>query len=96
MENVQDFVNRLIKDKGFENKDGEVLAQIREDLSSRIEDRINAMIMINMPEDSLEEFEKILDSHNEDEIEKFVKSKIENIEEKVAAELIEFKNIYLG
>lgn len=96
MKNIEDFVSQLIISKGFEENDPEVLEQIKQDLISRVEDRINAMIVSNLNPEKLLEFEKILDSHNEDAILNFVKTDIPNIEEKVAAELLEFKNIYLG
>lgn len=95
MKNIQDFVKELIKSKNLEDLDADVVEQMEADLTKRVEDRINAMIMQNMPPESLEEFNSVLDSE-EEEIIKYIKEKIPTIEEKTAAVLVEFRNIYLN
>ncbi|MFA6386397.1 MAG: DUF5663 domain-containing protein [Candidatus Paceibacterota bacterium] len=96
MKNIEEFVDRLIKDKGFKEEDPEVLAQMKSDLMDRVENRINAMILSHINSDKLEDFEKIIDGGNEEEIQNFVKKDVPDIDEKVAMELLTFKNIYLG
>lgn len=95
MKNIQDFVKELIKSKNLEDLDADVVEQMEADLTKRLEDRINAMIMQNMPPESLEEFNSVLDSE-EEEILNYIKEKIPTIEEKTAAVLVEFRNIYLN
>ncbi len=95
MKNIQDFVKELIKSKNLEDLDADVVEQMEADLTKRVEDRINAMIMQNMPPESLEEFNSVLDSE-EEEILTYIKEKIPTIEEKTAAVLVEFRNIYLN
>jgi ATP phosphoribosyltransferase len=96
MKNIQDFVKELIKSKNLENLDAEVVEQMEADLTKRLEDRINAMIMQNIQESDLEEFNNVLDQKEESKTLEFIQSKIPNLEEKTAAILLEFKNIYLG
>ncbi|MDQ5928404.1 MAG: hypothetical protein QG594_178 [Bacteroidota bacterium] len=96
MKNIEEFIDRIIAEKGFDVKDPEVLAQIKTDLTSRFEDRLNAMIISNLPGDKLEEFNTLLDTNNEEEVNTFLKNNIPEIEEKLAAEMLEFKSIYLG
>lgn len=96
MKNIEEFVDRLIKDKGFKEEDPEVLAQMKSDLLDRVENRINAMILSHISPDKLEDFEKVIDGGNEEEIQNFVKKDVPDIDEKVAMELLTFKNIYLG
>ncbi|MEI6316442.1 MAG: DUF5663 domain-containing protein [bacterium] len=96
MENLEEFVNKLIVEKGFGDKDPDVLEQIKLDLIDRIEDRINAMIMEKLPEDALDEFESKLDSENQEEIQKFIIKYIPDVKDRVAFELISFKNMYLN
>ena len=62
----------------------------------RVENRINAMIISELDSEKLPGFEKILENGSEEEIQKFVKDNIPDIDERVAAELLTFKNIYLG
>ena len=96
MKNIQDFVKELIKSKNLEDLDADVVEQMEADLTKRVEDRINAMIMQNMPPESLEEFNSVLDSEEEEKILNYIKEKIPTIEEKTAAVLVEFRNIYLN
>lgn len=96
MKNLDEFIDSLVKEKGFDTKDEEVLAQIKSDLMSRVEDRINAMVMRNLPDDLLPEFEKIINSQKEGEVESFVKEHIPDMEGKLISELLAFKSMYLG
>lgn len=96
MKNIEEFVDRLIKDKGFDEQDPDVLAQIKSDLMDRVENRINAMIVSNVNPESLPDFEKILNEDSPEKVQEFTKKHIPDIDEKVAAELLTFKNIYLG
>jgi len=95
MKNIEEFVSKLIEDKGFDEKDPEVIDQMKKDLLDRVENRINAMILSNINSEKLSDFEKVLDE-SEEEIQNFVIKEIPDIDEKVAAELLTFKNIYLG
>ena len=96
MKTIEDFVDKLVEDKGFNEQDPDVIAQMKTDLVDRVENRINAMILVNMNSEKLTDFEKILESGSEEQIQEFVKREIPDIDEKVAAELLTFKNIYLG
>ncbi len=96
MKNIEDFIELIIKEKGYENKDPEVLAQIKSDLSDRFETRINAMIVSHLSEDQLPSFDKILDTDNEEEINKFLMAHIPNVEELMLREMQEFKSLYFN
>jgi len=93
---LDEFIDKLIAEKSFENIDGETMAQMKEDLMSRIEDRINAAILEAMPEDKLEDFNKILDSGTPENIQKFTQENIPNAEEVIAKALVSFRERYLG
>ena len=96
MKDINDFVGRLIDDKGFDEQDPDVIAQMKSDLADRVENRINAMILSNLNPERYDDFEKVLNGGSEEEIQEFVKKEIPDIDEKVAAELLAFKSIYLG
>ncbi|MES2930930.1 MAG: DUF5663 domain-containing protein [Patescibacteria group bacterium] len=96
MKDLNQFIDKLIEEKGFDEKDPEVLEQIKTDLISHLEDRIDAMVLNNIKEEDLPAFEKALDSNNKEEIEKFTLEHIPDINEKVANEMLNFRNIYLG
>ncbi len=96
MDNLEKFVDELVEQKGFGQKDPEVLEQIKLDLLDRVEDRINAMIMTQLPSTALSDFEEKLDTGTDEEIQTFVRSHIPDLKERVAFELVSFKNMYLS
>ncbi len=96
MENLEKFVDELIAEKGFAEKDPDVLEQIKFDLLDRVEDRINAMIMEKLPPESLSDFEEKLDTANEEEMNEFIQSHIPDIKDRVTFELVSFKRMYLS
>ena len=96
MDNLEKFVGELVAQKGFSEKDPEILEQIKLDLLDRVEDSINAMIMSNLPPEKLDEFEKKLDTGSDEEIQSFVQKQIPDLKDRVAFELVSFKTMYLS
>ncbi|EKD46934.1 MAG: hypothetical protein ACD_67C00010G0001 [uncultured bacterium] len=92
---LENFVEQLISEKGLEYLDSEVLTQIKSDLISRIEDRINVVILANMPPEKLDYFEKLLDQAQEEEIQSFCNRSVPNLDQLIAVELNSFKESYL-
>ncbi len=96
MQNLNQYVDQLVEEKGFDEKDPEVIAQIKTDLLDRVENRVDAMIADNLPAEVLPEFSSILDTGSEADIQAFITKHIPDIEEKVASELLTFRTIYLS
>lgn len=95
MKNIEEFIDRVIEEKGIKTKTPEVLDQVKIDLTSRLEDSFNAMVLTNLPEDKLEEFNNLLDTGNEEEINNFIAKNVPDIEQKLAEVMLEFKSSYL-
>lgn len=95
-EAINIFIDRLIEEKNFKNIGPEVLEQIKEDLLDRVEDKINATVLEHMPKENLEEFNRLLDSANPADIQQFCQNNISNLDEIIAKELLNFRNIYLN
>lgn len=96
MNDFSKIIDTLVEEKGFDEKDPEVISQIKADLQDRLEDKVNAMILRELPEDSLDEFNTLLDRDEEKELTSFIKKYIPDIDEKVAIELLSFRQMYLG
>lgn len=97
MENLNTFVSKLVDEKGLSYLDAETLAQVRQDLLGRLESRINAAILANMPAEKLEDFEKKLDEKLSDEdIQKYCAESIPDLTELIAAEMMAFRKTYLN
>lgn len=92
------FVNKLVEEKKFpETLEKEVIDQIKSDLLSQVENRINALIINNLSPEKLEEFNTILDKNvSDEEMHKFCAENIPLLDEKIASELIVFKQTYLS
>lgn len=93
---IDDFINDMVKEKEFENLDQGVLEQVKKDLKDQVENHINAAILSEMPEDKLEEFEKLLDTKDSATIQQFVSESIPNLDVLVASELLNFRGLYLN
>lgn len=95
---LKTFVDRLVEEKKYpENLEQGIIDQIKKDLLSRVEDRINAVIINNLSEDKLDEFTKLLDSNISDgEMQKFCSDNIPELSQLLASELIVFKQTYLS
>lgn len=91
------FVDRIMEEKKFpEDLGEEVLSQIKADLLSKVEDRVNSVIISNLSSEKLEEFNKLLDQNiSDEEMQKFCSSNIPNLSQLIASELIVFKQSYL-
>ncbi len=93
---LEQFVDRLLEEKAMVDLDEEVLQQLKKDLFDRVEDRINAMLLAKLPADKLADFEKLLESGSDEEVQKFCSDAIPKLDEAIAAELLAFRTTYLS
>jgi len=92
---IESFVDKLVFEKGLSELDAEVLAQVKSDLVERVSNHVNATILEHMPDDKLDEFNKVLDN-DESAVREFVKDNIEDLDNIIAATLLSFRRTYLG
>lgn len=92
------YVDRLIEEKKYPAELGEeVIGEIKKDLLSKVEDRVNAVIIANLTPEKLEEFNSLLDSNiSDEEMQKFCGDNIPNLAQLIATELIVFKQSYFS
>jgi len=93
---INDFVRDLIKSRGLDQLDYEVVVQLKADLLDRVENRINAAILVNMPPEKIEYFEKLLDQSSPEEAQSFCRRNIYDLERIIAIELAKFRSAYLN
>ena len=94
---INNFVENLIKDKGLAGLEPNILDQMKLDLIERVENRVNAVILENMPPTELEKFEQLLDeSATDEQIQSFCREKILNLDSVLSTALLEFRTTYLG
>jgi len=95
-QDINAFVERLVEEKGIRNVDPEVREQIKKDLTDRVEDRVNAVILEKMPPAKLEEFSTIVDRGSEADAESFCAANIPNLDQHIAVALLQFRDSYLN
>jgi len=91
------FVDELLVAQGIDGVDPEVREQLVEDLTTRLNDRLEAAMVAELPEDKLPELEQLLDhGNNEVELQKFFADNIPNLPALLARELAAFRQDYLS
>jgi hypothetical protein len=93
---LKQFADKLVAEKDFQGVDAEVMEQIKQDVYDRLEKRVDAFIMSALPPEKLEEFDKLLEVATEKQIQDFCVANIPNLDEEVAKQLLEFRQMYLG
>ncbi len=93
---IEAFVEKLLKEKGISGLDDATMRQLRDDLVVRVENITNSLVLENMPKDKMDDFEKILDSGNEKDVQEFCKLNIPNMEELVSTGLLKLRSLYLS
>ncbi len=90
------YIDQLVSKKdAFEGLDEDALMEVKSDLKERVEAYVNTTILKYVPENKIEELEKILDTNNQEEIHKFFQQNVSNLNEVVALALANFKKSYL-
>jgi hypothetical protein len=94
---MDQFIDQLVKETGMEEKlEASTLEGIKKDLKDRLENRIKAMILSQIPADKLDEFEKLLGSGDEKATQNFCNETIPDFPELLAAEFLNFRNRYIA
>ncbi|HUD07057.1 MAG TPA: DUF5663 domain-containing protein [Candidatus Saccharimonadales bacterium] len=98
MENVNQFIEQLLKDKGLPKLDEEVHKQLVSDLSARLIDFINRKLIEVMPEQDINSFIELLDEDpiSAEKIERFIDEKVPNKQRVTTDAMVEFRSLYLG
>lgn len=94
---TDDFIEKLIDEKGFENLLPEVRAEIKSDMITRLDDFISARMISGLSDEDVLTFEKMLnDQKTEAEIQEFLVTHIPDFENFLTNTLMEFRGVYLG
>lgn len=93
---LEQFVDKLMEEKQLPELTPEIKAQMKSDLISRVEDRINAALIANMNAEQMKQFDTVLEANEEAEVQQFLKDAIPDLETVLATALINFRATYLG
>lgn len=95
---LEAFVDKLIEEKGLSSMADDVLTQMKADLLSRVEDRVNAEMLEALPSEKVEAFEELLnqESSTGDDVSSYLKENIPQFDEVLANALMGFRHTYLN
>jgi hypothetical protein len=95
--NLENFIDQLIAEKGFDTSKPEYIKKIKDELYDLAEDAINSEVIKRLPEDKLDEFENLFETNaTDEELVKFISQNIANIDQIISEVLINFRTIYLS
>lgn len=92
---LEGFAEKLLEERGVDGLDLETREQMKKDLTSRLEDRVNAGLIQKLAPQYLEEAERLIDEGNAEQVQKFFQGHIADIAEVIATELMMFRQEYL-
>ncbi|MFA5163312.1 MAG: DUF5663 domain-containing protein [Patescibacteria group bacterium] len=92
--NLDRFLDQLINEKGLSDKDPEVAKQIKDDLWDLLDRKLDAVILTNLPEDKLSDFEALIDAGDPEAVRSFISQNVPDLDEVIARGLMEFRQAY--
>lgn len=94
---VDDFLNLLLDEGGMGTVSVGVRAQMLNDLRVRLNERLFATALMNLPEEKVTELRELSEKGTSgEEVEKFIDTNIPNSQEIFAGAFLTFRNDYLG
>jgi hypothetical protein len=93
---LESFIDRLLEEKGLQNMEPAVLAEMKADLLERVADRLNAEMIAAMPQEKISELNELMDGGNPEEVRAFLTSNVPNFDNVLAQTLLNFRTTYLG
>ena len=98
MQNIDEFIESLLNDKGITNVEPEVREELKKDMKAKLLDQIDRAAIQALPEDKAAELaEKVGDPNftNED-MTKFIQDSGVNLTEVALETMLKFRGFYLG
>lgn len=95
---LEKFVEKVLEEKGMGAVQPEVYTQLKNDLMGRAQTIVDATVLRHLPDNKIPEFEKLLDDDATEPaaLEQFCHTHIPNLDEIIAAALVNFRARYLG
>lgn len=94
---LQDFAKDLITEKGLDSVDPRVYEMLVNQISTKANEMINARIVDSMTDETLEEFNKLIDTNpDQAAVHEFIDKNVPNKHTIASSALMEFKGLYLG
>ncbi|MBO4276729.1 hypothetical protein J5868_03485 [Candidatus Saccharibacteria bacterium] len=98
MQNIDDFLESLLNDKGITDVDPEIRAELKEDMKTRLMDQINKAAILELSEEKAIELADQIDKPDftNEKLTKFIQDAGVNLTEVALDTMLKFRNFYLG
>lgn len=98
MQNIDDFLESLLNDKGITDVDPEIRAELKEDMKTRLMDQINRAAIMELSEEKAAELAGLVDDpeFNDEKMAKFMQESGVNLTEVALDTMLKFRGFYLG
>ncbi len=93
---LDQFVERLMEEKGLTHLEPSVQDEMRSDLMTRVNERLNAEMVAALPEGKVAELDTVLDGGAPDAVRAFFMANVPNVDDVFAKTLMDFRAAYLG
>lgn len=94
-EAANQFIAKLIDEKGLQGLDEEIRQQLHKDLMKRLEDRITRAIVSSLNDQQVTQLEHYIDTNQVDKIQDFLYKEGVNVNGVIASAMSEFHASYL-
>ena len=98
MQNIDEFIESLLNDKGITNVEPEVREELKADMKKRLEDEINRAAIEALPQEKAVELSKLVENPDftNEKITEFMQNSGVNLTEVALDTMLKFRNFYLG
>lgn len=98
MQNVDEFIENLLSEKGIVNLEPDVKAELKKEMADRLVDQINKAAIMQLSEDKAANLAKLIEEpdFNNEKMAEFMKNSGVNLTEVALDTMLKFRNFYLG
>jgi predicted NodU family carbamoyl transferase len=94
---LADYADKLIEEKNYETLTPELKTELKNELLTQLNDTLLAKLVDHLSDADVKALNTFLDTHPTDEqVQEFIKSKLDNPQSFIANVLISFRKTYLG
>ena len=98
MQNIDDFIESLLNDKGITDTPADIRKELAEDMKNRLIDQINKAAIMELSEEKAKELNSLLDdpAFTNEKMTEFMQNSGVNLTEVALDTMLRFRNFYLG
>jgi len=98
MDNVGNFIDQIINEKGYTSLDADVREQLKADLTQRLLDQIDTAAIYALPEDKAVELSQKLDDPNfsDEQVTEFMTQSGVDLQDVALKTMLQFRALYIG